>query len=443
MHYSFGFFNLISLGTWGSEALGTYALANMTCSILAFAPAAGIASALDTLCASSFALFGGGAQVGLHLQRGLVAISLWYAVVLAVIQFAIPSIYSSMGQVDELALPAAEYLRIIAFGLWPWMAFECLRRYVQANTQMRLPAIVLSVVVPFHLFNNWFFVWRQPDVASFATVAWITVGSYWAMFIGLATCTLFWDALRPVWSLHRIKVLVSMQFYVLAIPAMVESCGEYMAFEIMTLLASYIGPTYLAAQAIAFNSMSMIYQFPHGLGGAAAVRIGRLLGQRDAINAQFSARLLVVGGLIYSVLGSAFFIFYGGQWVETYTQDTKVTSIAKKLILIAVFIEWADATRGIVPGILRGMGKQRNAAATNIGSYYFVVLPLAMVAIFVLDAGIIGLWIAFALGMTVLSGSYIVLIMRTDWNKEVDRCTARITPALQDNIRTYTANDHV
>ncbi|KAJ2802767.1 ethionine resistance protein [Coemansia guatemalensis] len=398
----------------------------MTCSILAFAPATGIASALDTLCASSFALFGGGAQVGLHLQRGLVAISLWYAVVLAVIQLAIPSIYLFLGQADELALPAADYLRILSFGLWPWMAFECLKRYVQANTQMRLPTVVLSVVAPFHLFNHWLFVWRQPDVATLDTVAWITVASYWAMFIGLATCTLFWDALRSAWNPHQIKVLVSMQFYMLAIPAMVEACGEYMAFEIMTLLATYIGPASLAAQAIAFNSMSMIYQLPHGVGGAAAVRIGRLLGRRDAVNAQFSARLLVAGGLIYSMLGSAFFIFYGSRWVETYTQDAKVVSIATKLILIAVFIEWADATRGIVPGILRGMGKQRNAAAINVGSYYFVVLPLAMVAIFVLDAGIIGLWIAFALGMSILSGSYIGLVLQADWNEEVERCTARI-----------------
>ncbi|PIA16637.1 MATE efflux family protein, partial [Coemansia reversa NRRL 1564] len=426
LHYFFGFFNLISLGTWGSNSIGAYALANMTCSILAFAPAAGIASALDTLCASSFARFGGGVQVGLHLQRGLVAISLWYAIVLAVTQLAIPSIYSFMGQADELALPAAEYLRILSFGLWPWMAFECLKRYVQGNTQMHLPAVVLSVVVPFHLFNHWLFVWRQPGVASFTTVAWITVASYWAMFIGLATCTLFWDALRLAWNPHQIKVLVSMQFYTLAIPAIIESCGEYMAFEIMTLLATYVGPAYLAAQVIAFNSMSMIYQLPHGVGGAAAVRIGHLLGKRDADNARFSAKLLVTSGLVYSVFGSAFFIFYGSRWVETYTQDPKVTNIANKLVLIAVFIEWADATRGIVPGILRGMGKQKSAAAINVGSYYFVVLPLAIVAIFVLDTGIIGLWIAFALGISILSGSYIGLVLQTDWDKEVDRCTARI-----------------
>ncbi|KAJ2501216.1 ethionine resistance protein [Coemansia sp. RSA 1972] len=380
LHYMFGFLNLISLGNWGAKAVGAYALANMTCSILAFAPATGVASALDTLCSASFAHFGGGRQVGLHLQRGLVAVTIWYAIVFVVIQLFIPSIYSFLGQSDELAAPAAAYLRILSLGLWPWMAFECLKRYIQANIQMRLPAMVLAAVVPLHLFNHWIFVWRNPDVSSFTAVAWITVASYWAMFIGLVACTLIWDALRPAWQSHRVKTLVSVSFYSLAAPAMIETCGEYMAFEIMTLFATYLGPTSLAAQAIAFNSMSMVYQLPHGVGGAAAVRIGRLL----------------------------------------------VLAITSKLVLVTAVIEWTDATRGIVPGILRGMGKQRKAAAINIGSYYFAVLPLGIIAVFVLNKGIIGLWIAFSIGMSILSGSYIYLISRTDWDKEVEQCTARI-----------------
>ncbi|KAJ2159325.1 ethionine resistance protein [Coemansia sp. RSA 552] len=426
LHYTFGFLNLLSLGIWGSSALGAYALASMTCAILAFAPAAGIGSALDTLCTASFAHFGGGRQVGLHLQRGLVAVTLWYAVVLALIQLWIPSVYSFLGQADEAALPAAAYLRILSLGLWPWMAFECLKRYVQANTQMRLPAMVLAVVAPLHLVNHWLFVWRQPDTPSFTAVAWITVVSYWAMFLGLAACTLSWDALRPAWHSHHAKELVSTSFYALAAPAMVEACGEYMAFEIMTLFASYLGPPSLAAQAIAFSSMSMIYQLPHGVGGAAAVRIGRLLGQGDAAGARFSAKILVSGGLVYSLLGTLFFATCGSWWVTTYTKDTEVTGIASGLVAIAALIEWADAIRGIVPGILRGMGKQRMAATINIGAYYFAVLPLGLTAVFVMDAGIVGLWVAFALGMTILSGSYILLIAKTDWVAEAGRCVARI-----------------
>ncbi|KAJ2745018.1 ethionine resistance protein [Coemansia sp. BCRC 34301] len=314
----------MSLGTWGSKALGAYALGNMTCAVLAFAPATGIASALDTLCSASFARYGRGHEAGLYLQRGLTAVTLWYCVVLVTIQLFLPSIYTLLGQQHDLAQPAVEYLRILSLGLWPWMAFECLKRYTQANTHMRLPAIVLAAVVPLHLLNHWLFVWRQQGSAGFTTVAWITVASYWAMFLGLATCTLLQSELRPAWNMPVLKQLVSARFFSLAIPAMVEACGEYMAFELMTLFATYLGPISLAAQAIAFNSMSMLYQLPHAFGSVAAVRVGRMLGQGDGAGAKFAATVLVASGLVYSVFGALFFVVFGRQWVTLYTHDEEV-----------------------------------------------------------------------------------------------------------------------
>ncbi|KAJ2615629.1 ethionine resistance protein [Coemansia sp. RSA 1804] len=286
----------------------------MTCAILAFAPATGIGSALDTLCTAAFAQSIGRTYAGLNLQRGLVAISLWFAVVLVVFQVAIPSVYMFIGQREELAMASASYLRILSFGLWPWMAFECLKRYVQANVQMRLPAMVLAVVSPLHLLNHWFFIWRQPDKASFTTVAWITVFSYWAMFLGLVACTLFYDALKPAWRPNDVKSLVATSFYLLAVPAMVEACGEYIAFELMTLLATYLGPVNLAAQAIAFSSMSMLYQLPHAVGGAAAVRIGRLLGEGDKVGARFAA--ILNQNLESAISLSANFGRISGLWSE-------------------------------------------------------------------------------------------------------------------------------
>ncbi|KAJ2734963.1 ethionine resistance protein [Coemansia sp. BCRC 34962] len=412
----------------GKEALSAYALANMTCAMLVFAPATGVASALDTLCTASFARFGGGREAGLYLQRGLAAATLWYCVVVATIELFLSPIYALLGQQDDLAQPATQYLRILLFGLWPWMAFECLKRYTQANTRMHLPTVALAAVALLHLLNHWLFIWRQPDGVLFTTVAWITVASYWAMFLVLAVCTMFWDELRLVWRVSELKRLVSVQFFSLAIPAMIEACGEYIAFELMTLFATYLGPTSLAAQAIAFNSMSMVYQLPHAVGGAAAVRVGRLLGQGDSAGARFAVNVLVAGGLVYSIFGTFFFAIFGRQWVALYTRDEDVLVAARELIAIVVLIEWTDSTRGIVPGILRGMGRQRLAASINIASYYLGVLPLATLAVVGLGWGIVGLWAAFALGMSVLSGLYIAAVISTDWNREVELCATRIAP---------------
>ncbi|KAJ1929617.1 hypothetical protein EC988_010089, partial [Linderina pennispora] len=118
------------------------------------------------------------------------------------------------------------------------------------------------------------------------------------------------------------------------------------------------------------------------------------------------------------LLGTVFFFTCGARWLTVYTKDPEVLAVARRLIRIVAMIEWTDATRAIVPGVLRGMGKQRWAATINIGAYYCLVLPLGAMAVFALDLGIIGLWTAFALGMSVLAAAYIVAILRTDWSRE-------------------------
>ncbi|KAJ1813550.1 ethionine resistance protein [Coemansia sp. RSA 2675] len=170
----------------------------------------------------------------------------------------------------------------------------------------------------------------------------------------------------------------------------------------------------------------MVYQLPHAVGGAAAVRIGRLLGQGDSAGARFAANVLVVGGLVYSVFGALFFAIFGRQWVALYTRDEDVLVVARELIAIVVLIEWTDSTRGVVPGIMRGMGRQRQAASINIASYYLGVLPLATLAVVGLSWGVAGLWVAFALGMCVLSGLYIAAVVSTDWDREAELCATRI-----------------
>ncbi|KAJ1827732.1 hypothetical protein LPJ73_008709, partial [Coemansia sp. RSA 2703] len=54
LQFSFNFVNILSLGHLGADELAGAALANMTLFMLVNAPSVGLASALDTFCATSF-----------------------------------------------------------------------------------------------------------------------------------------------------------------------------------------------------------------------------------------------------------------------------------------------------------------------------------------------------------------------------------------------------
>lgn len=59
----------------------------------------------------------------------------------------------------------------------------------------------------------------------------------------------------------------------LAIPGLVMLEAEFLAFEILTLLASYIDTKSLAAQSIGTTMASLTYQVPFAIGIASSSRI--------------------------------------------------------------------------------------------------------------------------------------------------------------------------
>ncbi|KAJ2388619.1 ethionine resistance protein, partial [Coemansia sp. RSA 2559] len=86
----FSFVNIMSLGHLGADELAAAALGNMTVFMLVNAPATGLASALDTFCSTAFTGSRDRTLVGFHLQRGIIAVTVHFAIVLPVLIYIVP-----------------------------------------------------------------------------------------------------------------------------------------------------------------------------------------------------------------------------------------------------------------------------------------------------------------------------------------------------------------
>lgn len=64
-----------------------------------------------------------------------------------------------MHQDPHVAAAAALYLKVLAFGVPGYAAFECLRRWLQAQGLMVAPVLALLVAAPMNLLLNWLLVW--------------------------------------------------------------------------------------------------------------------------------------------------------------------------------------------------------------------------------------------------------------------------------------------
>ena len=71
------------------------------------------------------------------------------------------------------------------------------------------------------------------------------------------------------------------QYLALGIPSAMMLCLEWWAYEIMTLMAGYIGVEVQAAQIVLMNIIAFMFMFALGLSTAACTTVGQQIGKGD------------------------------------------------------------------------------------------------------------------------------------------------------------------
>lgn len=249
-------------------------VANMTAAIICLAPFEGLATSLDTLCAQAY---GSGHKhlVGLQFQRMtcflftlMLPASVLYWFSEKALLYIIPE--------KEAAHLAALYLRVMIFSIPGLILFECGKRFTQAQGLFRATTYVLLVASPVNVLLLWVLVWR------------LDMG-----FIGAPICVAITHTLLPLllwlyvrfvdgsqcWGGLSRRALSNWWVMVrLALPGMIMVEAEWLAFEVMTLLASRFGPTQLAAHGVLITLGGLSYQIPFSMSIAASTRVANLIG---------------------------------------------------------------------------------------------------------------------------------------------------------------------
>nr|GMD57046.1 protein DETOXIFICATION 14-like [Ipomoea batatas] len=85
-----------------------------------------------------------------------------------------------------------------------------------------------------------------------------------------------------------------------------------------------------------------------------------------------------------------------------------------------------DCIQAVLSGVARGSGWQHLGAYVNLGAFYLVGMPVAIVLGFVVHLKGKGLWIGLNSGATVQSLLLCVITCFTDWQKQGSIARERI-----------------
>lgn len=431
--------SVFTVGHLGATELAAVSMGAMTANITGYATIQGIATALDTLCPQAF-----GAKkyslVGTYLQKCTALIVVIMFPILILWVFFGYDLICLIVPDKETAKLAAVYLKYIAFGIPAYITFECGKRFLQAQGIYHISTYVLLLAAPSNLIMNVLLVKKFGYLGAPVAVA----INYWLMAIGLLVATVFLvkpeqtpTGLHPLvcWGGINVKEAFSAwgKLAQLAVPGLIMLEAEFLAFEILTLMASYLGTIELAAQSIGTTMASLTYQVPFAIGIASSTRIANFLGAGLGSAAKTSTQVAISFGLVISILNFLFLFLFQRQIAFAFTNDERVIDTVSEIMWLIALMQVSDAMNANSAGCLRGQGQTKIGGIVNLLSYYVVGIPMSVYLTFYSrwSGTLHGLWIGSTVALTIIGVVQSYYALYADFDK------------LCDDARKRTSDDNV
>ncbi|KAL6881019.1 MATE efflux family protein [Trichoderma novae-zelandiae] len=402
LQYSINVAGIFAVGRIGTIELGAISLANMSQAISCLAPFQGLATSLDTLCAQAY---GSGHKhlVGLQCQRMACFLLTLSVPVIILWLFGAEPILQRLVPDPESARLAALYLRVMIFAIPGIILFECGKRFTQSQGLFQATTYVLLFAAPFNVFLTWLLVWKLEYGFVGAPIA---VAITENILPVLLFCYVRFVNGRECWGGFSKRALSNWWVMIrLALPGMIMVEAEWLAFEILTLLASRFGSEYLAAQSVVSTLASISYQIPFPMSIAASTRVANLIGAGLVDAARITGKVTFVAHCIVGLLNFAVYSGLRYHLPLLFTDDDVVISIVASILPVVAVMQVFDCLSAGAHGLLRGIGKQSIGGPVNLISYYVVSLPISLALAFGADWKLQGLWAGVSVGLFLQTGT--------------------------------------
>ncbi|WZZ77886.1 hypothetical protein YC2023_098458 [Brassica napus] len=376
----------------GQLELAAATLANSWTTVTGFAFMVGLSGALETLCGQGF-----GAKsyrmLGIHLQSSCI-VSLVFTIFISILWFFTESVFGLIRQDPNISKQAALYMKYQAPGLLAYGFLQNILRFCQTQ----------SIITPLVVF-------------SFVPLV-INIGiSYVLLSFSLGTYVICSDKFKDTWtgfSLESIRYVVTN--LTLSLPSAAMVCLEYWAFEILVVLAGLMPNPEITTSlvAICVNTEAISYMLTYGLSAAASTRVSNELGAGNVKGAKKATSVTTKLSLVLA-LGVVVTLFVGHDgWVGLFSNSPLIKD---EFASLRFFLAASITLDSILSGVARGCGWQRVVTVINLGTFYFIGMPIAAFCGFKLKLYAKGLWIGLICGLFSQSSSLLLMTIFRKWTK--------------------------
>ncbi len=201
-------------------------------------------------------------------------------------------------------------------------------------------------------------------------------------------------------------------------PIGIQQGLEAGTFCVTAIMIGWIGSQALAAHQIAITISLISFTTYLGLGSAVAIRTSYYKGAND----WFMVRKITFAGLhlalviVFIVCLTLFLI--QDQVGYIFTDDTRINDVVKSILPILMLYQLGDSTQIILTNSLRGLADVKVIMWISFLAYFLIAIPAGYVCGFLLEYGIVGVWMAYPIGF-ICSVTLLGLRMRNQIHKRL------------------------
>ncbi|VFQ90373.1 unnamed protein product [Cuscuta campestris] len=425
LQYSLQLISLMFVGHLGELDLSGASMATSFGTVTGFSLLMGMSSALDTLCGQSY----GAKQylmLGIHMQRAMLVLLL-VCIPLSVVWLSTASILKALGQEPDIADAAGHYAQLMTPALFAYGLLQCLVRFLQTQNIVIPMVLTSGIVTVIHTLTCWLLVFKSGLGSRGAALA--NAISYWLNVLLLALYVMFSPSCTKTWTGFSKEALKNIPVFLkLAVPSAIMVCLEMWSFEMMVLLSGLLPNPELQTSvlSICLNTSATVWTISFGLGAATSTRVGNELGAGHPGTAQLAVGVAIVSAATFSIVTGSFLVLARKALGYAYSSTPEVVVYVSSMLPIVAVSNFVDGFMTVLSGAMRGCGLQKIGAIVNLGSYYIVGIPLAVLMAFVFHLEGRGLWFGMISALLVQVASLTGILIRTNWEQQAKNASERV-----------------
>ncbi|KAL0381426.1 UNVERIFIED_CONTAM: protein DETOXIFICATION 1 [Sesamum angustifolium] len=406
--------------------LSSVAIATSLTNVTGFSLLSGLVGGLETLCGQAY----GAKQydkLRIYTYSAIFSLAL-VCIPVCVLWLFMEKLLVLMRQDPLVALEAQKYSVWLIPALFGAAISKPLVRYLQTQSLI-LPMLVSSfVVLCCHVPTSWALIYMLHMGSKGAAVA--TCISNWIYVIVLALYIKLSSSCKQTRLAFSVDAFCAMrQFFRLALPSAVMVCLKWWSLEVLVLLSGLLPNPKLETSvlSICLTISTLHFTISYGLGAAASTRVSNELGAGNPHKARTA--VLAVMFLSITELISTSIVLFSCRHIlgRAYSNEKQVVNYIAVMTPLICTSTVTDSLQAAISGVARGSGWQHIGAYVNLGAFYLVGIPVAVVLGFVEHLKAKGFWIGIVIGSILQSAILSVITGFTDWQKQAIRARERIS----------------